>query len=149
MQEKLSIEFEDPHYIPCDCCGEDIIRLTRFVYQGDDALAYYYAEIQPHTEEKKIIALVVICEFEGDEISRKIGFPLGLWENEQGFITTLLNANETPWYPIDDMEFLDREQSLQHHYKPDVFRITDEILKSDREVINFFAKKQKKLTACR
>lgn len=149
MQEKLSIEFEDPHYISCYCCGEDIIRLTRFVYQGDDALAYYYAEIQPHTEEKKIIALVVICEFEGDEISRKIGFPLGLWENEQGFITTLLNANETPWYPIDDVEFLDREQSLQHHYKPDVFRITDEILKSDSEIIDFFAKREKKLTACR
>lgn len=149
MQEKLSIEFEDPHYISCYCCGEDIIRLTRFVYQGDDALAYYYAEIQPHAEEKKIIALVVICEFEGDEISRKIGFPLGLWENEQGFITTLLNANETPWYPIDDVEFLVREQSLQHHYKPDVFRITDEILKSDSEIIDFFAKREKKLTACR
>lgn len=140
MQEKLSIEFEEPYYIPCDCCGENIVRLTRFVYKGDDAFAYYYAEFQPHLQEKRVNCLVVICEFEGDEISKKIGFPLVLWENEEGFITTLLNADETPWYPIDDVEFLDREQSLQHHYKSDIFRITDEILKSDREVINFFEK---------
>lgn len=137
-QEKLSIEFVEQHYIPCECCNENIIRLTRFVYQGEDALAYYYAEIPSHTQEKKVLLLLVICEFEGDEISKRTCFSLGLWKNEQGFVATLLNANETPWYPIDDVEFLNREEALQHHYKSDIFRIIDEIWESDRDIIGFF-----------
>lgn len=136
-EKQLFIEFEEPNLIPCDCCGENIVRLTRFVYQNDDAFAYYYAEIQPHIQNKIVKCLVVICEFEGDEIAKKIGFPLQLWEREQDFVVTLLNSDETPWSNIDDIEILNREQSLKHHYKNDIFRITDKILENDKEIKEF------------
>lgn len=63
---------------------------------------------------------------------------IGRWKNEQGFVATLLNADETSWYPIDNVEFLHREEALQHHYKSDIFRIVDEIWESDWDIISFF-----------
>lgn len=134
----IDIEFETPHEAICDCCGEKSVRLTRFVYQNNDAFAYYYAEILPHVQDKKIKALLVICEFEGGEIIRKIGFPLGLWQNETGFAVSLLDADEVPWQNIDHVEILNRAQSLQHHYKSDVFKITDAVFAQDQEIIAFF-----------
>lgn len=135
----IEIECEPPHYFACQCCGENIIRLTRFVYKNDNAFAYYYGEIQPHNEYIK--CLVVMCGFDDDgEINRKIGFPLMLWQNQDGVITTLLNADEIPWQDIANMEILSRESALIHHYKSDVFRISDEILKQDKEMMNFFGK---------
>lgn len=138
MSQNFEIEFEKPHFISCECCGEKIIRLTRFVYQNNDAFAYYYAEIQPHLEEKRIKCLVVICEFEGDEIVKKIGFPLGLWENENGYVVSLLNADEIPWQNIENVEIINREIALNHPYKSDVFKITDTIFETDKEIISFF-----------
>lgn len=39
----IEIEFEQPNVYLCECCGNEIKKLTRFVYKNDDAYAVYYA----------------------------------------------------------------------------------------------------------
>lgn len=140
MSESLLIECEPPHQIVCECCQENIIRLTRFVYQDNHAFAYYYAHIEPHHHDF-VKCLVVICEFDAtDEIIHKIGFPLVLWDNNGLIATTLLNADEIVWQNLADVAILNRENALMHPYQLDVFRISDEILEQDKEIMNFFGK---------
>lgn len=137
----IEIECEPPHYMACECCGENITRLTRFVYQNHNAFAYYYGEIEPNKHSDFIKCLVVICEFdENDKIVHKIGFPIVLWDNQGVVATTLLDADETSWQNIPNVEILNRESALVHHYKADVFRISDNILEQDKEIMNFFGK---------
>lgn len=136
---RIQIECEPPHYIACECCGENITRLTRFVYQNHNAFAYYYGEIEPNKHSNFIKCLVVICEFDdNNEIIYKVGFPMMLWDNQDVVVTTLLNADEVAWQTIADVKILNRKNALVHHYKADVFRISDEILKQDKEIMNFF-----------
>ncbi|OOS05039.1 hypothetical protein SAMN02745664_10944 [Moraxella cuniculi DSM 21768] len=138
----IEIECEEPHYITCVCCQENITRLTRFVYHNNDAFAYYYAEIQPNSHGQNIKCLIVMCEFdENNEMINRVGFPLMLWDNQDHIATTLLNADKVSWKNIKDVEILNRENSLNHHYKADVFRIADEILEQDKEIMDFFANK--------
>lgn len=85
--------------------------------------------------------LVVICEFDTtDKIINKIGFPLVLWDNNGLIATTLLNADEIVWQNLADVAILNRENALMHPYQLDVFRISDEILEQDKEIMNFFGK---------
>lgn len=143
MSENLlmKIECEPPHYIACQCCGENITRLTRFVYKNHNAFAYYYGEIEPKKHNDFIKCLVVICEFDdNDEIVHKIGFPIVLWNNQGLIATTLLNADEIAWQNIANVEILNRESALVNPYKSDVFRISDEILEQDKEIMDFFGK---------
>lgn len=109
-ENSLEIECEQPHYIACECCGENITRLTRFVYDNHDAFAYYYAHIEPINHQDFIKCLIVICEFDkNDEIIHKIGFPIVLWNNRGVVVTTLLNTDEILWKSIADVEMLDRD----------------------------------------
>ena len=39
----IDIEFENPIIDKCECCGEELMTLTGFVYQNGDAFAVYYA----------------------------------------------------------------------------------------------------------
>lgn len=110
------------------------------VYQDNHAFAYYYAHIEPHHHDF-VKCLVVICEFDdNDTICHKIGFPIVLWNNQGLIATTLLNADEIAWQNIANVEILNRESALAHHYKADVFRISDNILEQDKEIMNFFGK---------
>lgn len=125
----LQIECESPQCHTCERCGDDFVRLTRFVYKNHDVFAYYYAHIEPKSHQDFIKCLIVICEFDDDnEIIHKIGFPAVLWNNDGVIATTLLNADEIPWQDIADMEILNRESALIHHHKAEVFRICDEMM---------------------
>lgn len=137
----LSIEFEAPDTQSCSCCGQDVTRLTRFVYQGGDALAYYYALLEAHSQPRAAMLLVVMCEWsaEGDHIVRKTGFPLRMWEGTDNFNFALLNKDECPWQDLPDVHILSRDKSLPHPMKAEVFHIADHIMAEDQAVLNYFS----------
>lgn len=136
----IKIEFNEPHYSTCECCGEKITQLTRYVYDDNDAIAYYYATFNAHSDEKFVKCLVVICEWNDDSesYSRAIGFPIVIFIDENNKINVgLINQNEIPWQEVPKGEILNREDSLKHPYKETIFKITNHIVYEDLEIINF------------
>lgn len=136
----LRIEFEEPQFEKCNCCNAKITRMTRFVYQDNEAFAYYYAKFEDHSNPKIAECLVVLCEWDenNDKIIKKTGFPLKIWEKDDNFNITLTNKDESPWKNIPEVEILDREQSLNHPQKSDVFHITDHIVTEDMPIVHYF-----------
>ena len=136
----ITIEFEKPQFEKCNCCDAKITRLTRFVYQDNEAFAYYYAKIEDHSDPKVVECLVVLCEWDdnNENIIKKTGFALTIWVKDDNFNVTLINKDECAWKNIPEVEILDREQSLNHPQKSDVFHITDHIVVDDKEVIAHF-----------
>lgn len=136
----ITIEFESPEVERCSCCNEVITRLTRFVYQDHDAFAYYYALLEQHANPKVAMCLVVLLEWgeKNDEIIGKTGFPLRIWQGESGFNAMLLDASESPWKDIQNVQILNRNESLQHPQKSDVFHIVDHMVGEDQEIVAYF-----------
>lgn len=136
----ITIEFEKPQFEKCNCCDAKITRLTRFVYQNNEAFAYYYAKIEDHSDPKVVECLVVLCEWDdnNENIIKKTGFALTIWVKDDNFNVTLINKDECAWKNIPEVEILDREQSLNHPQKSDVFHIIDHIVIDDKEVIAYF-----------
>ena len=136
----ITIEFEKPQFEKCNCCDAKITRLTRFVYQNNEAFAYYYAKIEDHSDPKVVECLVVLCEWDdnNENIIKKTGFALTIWVKDDNFNVTLINKDECAWKNIPEVEILDREQSLIHPHKSDIFHITDHIVIDDKEVIAYF-----------
>ena len=136
----ITIEFEKPQFEKCNCCDAKITRLTRFVYQNNEAFAYYYAKIEDHSNPKVVECLVVLCEWDDNDenIIKKTGFALTIWVKDDNFNVTLINKDECAWKNIPEVEILDREQSLNHPQKSDLFHITDHIVVDDKEVIAYF-----------
>lgn len=137
----LHIEFEAPDIQPCRCCGQDVTRLTRFVYQDGDALAYYYALLEAHGPPRVAMLLVVMCEWDaaGQHIIRKTGFPLRLWEDADNFNLALLDKDECPWQDLPEVRILSRDESLPHPLKANVFHIADHITLEDQALRNYFS----------
>ena len=136
----ITIEFEKPQFEKCNCCDAKITRLTRFVYQNNEDFAYYYAKIEDHSDPKVVECLVVLCEWDdnNENIIKKTGFALTIWVKDDNFNVTLINKDECAWKNIPEVEILDREQSLNHPQKSDVFHIIDHIVVDDKEVIAYF-----------
>lgn len=57
----IEIEFEKPNYTTCECCGNQVTWLTRFVYKDNEAIAFYYATFTEHAEKKEVKCLIGIC----------------------------------------------------------------------------------------
>ncbi|GIJ96754.1 hypothetical protein CAPN001_13230 [Capnocytophaga stomatis] len=135
----LKIEFEAPNYNHCECCDSLITNLTRFVYDDEGCLGYYYAVIEPH-HRKVVQCMVVLCEWDeaGRKVIKKTGFPLTIWEKNDNFNISLQDKTDCPWKNLTDVEILNREDSLKHPHISDIFHITDHIVTEDTHIINYF-----------
>lgn len=141
----IKIEFEEPNYSTCECCGNKVTWLTRFVYNDNDAFAFYYASFTEHSGVKEVKCMINICEWDAPEsegYTKATGFPLLLWidEKEQGNIS-LLDKTDVPWESILKGEILDREDALKSPYKEEIFHITNHIFWEDKEIMDFLTSK--------
>lgn len=137
----IKIEFNEPHYSTCECCENKVTWLTRFVYDDNQAFAYYHATFS-HAEDgdKFVKGLIVICEWDDDNkaYSKAIGFPIVIFIDEDNKINvSLINQDEIPWTEVPKGVILNREDSLKHPYKETIFKITNHIVYEDQEIINF------------
>lgn len=137
----IEIEFENPHYIKCDCCGKAMTRLTRFVYQNEDAFAIYYAQFTPSHEEKITRLLIGIGEWDTeDEITMKYGFSVHIWQDAENWVCRVTDKEFCPWSNVDALgQILNREEALAHKYIKDVFHITDHIVTEDKPFMEYFS----------
>ena len=135
----IEIEFEEPNIFKCECCGNETKKLTRFVYNNDDAYAVYYAQFTLGHKDKAVSGIVSLGEWgEGSESSSRTAFPFRIWSNEENYQVGLLDKDESPWSDVELLgEILNREEALKHKLLKEVFHITDHITAEDKEVIDF------------
>jgi len=137
----INIEFEEPVEEICECCGNKTVRLTRFVYQNDDAFAVYYAQYTEAHEGKYINGLIGLGEWGDDEVGpeARLAFPFQIWSNDENFVVRLVDSEESPWSHVSFMgKILDREEALKHEWIKDVFHITDHMVTDDKEIVKYF-----------
>lgn len=135
----IRIEFEPAVRTTCDCCGGASTRLTRFVYEDDDAYGVYYASFSDKHPEVK--AIVSVGEWwEGTTPADRAAFPMILWQTADDFAVTLVDAAESPWKDVALLgHVLDREEALTHPRVKDAYHVTDHIFEQDPEIRSFFA----------
>jgi hypothetical protein len=137
----IEIEFEEPTIDKCNCCGSNIVRLTRFVYQNDDAFAVYYAKFVTGHDEKIVYGLISLGDWgEGAEPKDRLAFPFRIWLKENDFQVGLVDREDSPWKDVEYLgQILDRKDALLHHWIKDVFHITDHMVEDDKLIVNYFS----------
>ena len=136
----IEIEFETPTVDKCECCGQEEVRLTRFVYQNGDAFAVYYAKFTKHHSDKVVHGLIGLGEWgDGKGPKDRIAFPFRIWTNQNNYQVGLTNKNESPWSEVEYLgQILNRQDSLIHPWIKDVFHITDHIVTDDKIILEYF-----------
>lgn len=140
----LEIEFEEPTIELCECCGAETTRLTRFVYQDDDAFAVYYAKFTRGHDKKVVYGLIGLGKWgEGAEPEDRLAFPFRIWTNDEYYQVGLVDREESPWSDATYLgRILDREEALTHPWVKDVFHITDHIVVDDKLITEYFEQEQ-------
>ena len=137
----IEIEFAEPKEEICKCCGNTTVRLTRFVYQDNDAFAVYYAQFTKAHKEKRLSGLISLGEWGNDDVGpeARLAFPFQIWMDEENYKVGLVDAEDSPWSHVTFMgRILDREEALKHGWINDVFHITDHMVTEDKEIMDYF-----------
>ncbi len=137
----INIEFETPETEICECCGKESTRLTRFVYQNDDAFAVYYARFTETHDDKVLYGLIGLGEWGDDEKGPeyRTAFAFRIWLDGDNYQVGIIDANECPWSHVTFLgQILDREDALKHEWLSDVFHITDHMVTDDKEIVRYF-----------
>jgi hypothetical protein len=137
----IEIEFEDPTFEYCECCGNEITRLTRFIYRDGDAFAVYYAKFTKGHDRQVLYGLVSLGEWgEGAEPTDRLAFPFKVWTSDSHFQVGLVDKDESLWQDTTYLgRILDRKEALEHPWLKDVFHVTDHIVTEDEPVIEYFS----------
>lgn len=136
----IEIEFEEPVVKICECCGNESVTLTRFVYQDGDAFAVYYSKFTLSHPDKVVYGLIGVGEWgDGSEPKDRIAFPFRIWVKEGQFQVGLVDASESPWNNVTFLgTILNRDEALKSSWIKDVFHITDHIVTDDMAVVDYF-----------
>lgn len=136
----IEIEFEKPNVYKCECCGNEIKKLTRFVYKNDDAHAVYYAQFTKGHEDKIVYGIISLGEWgEDGEPKDRVAFPFKIRTNKNDYLVELMDKEDSPWKGVELLgQILNRKESLKHEWVKEIFHITDHIVSEDKEIIHFF-----------
>ena len=137
----LEIEYEEPEFSVCDCCGGTTTRLTRFVSQDGDAFAIYYAAFSNNHPENRLTGIVSLGEWWEDEVPEsRVAFAFEMWPDENNYNVGIIDAANSQWADANVIGHkLSREMALVHPWLKDVFHITDHMTEDDPEIKAFLA----------
>lgn len=134
----IRIEFEEPCIEICNCCNNEIFKLTRFVFKDEDAFAIYYLKFTKGHEDKYAMGIVSIGDWGTDEPKNRFAFPFRIWTDEDDYQIGLMDKEDSPWKQDLLGKILDRKDALEHVWIDEVFHITDHIVTEDKVVMEYF-----------
>lgn len=134
----IRIEFEEPNVEVCNCCNNEIIRLTRFVFKDEDAFAVYYLKFTRGHDDKFVTGIISIGDWGTDYPKNRFAFPFRIWTNDNNYQVGLMDKDESEWQQDLLGTILDRKDALNHSWIKEVFHITDHIVDEDKILIEYF-----------
>lgn len=132
------IEFNDPTFDTCECCGARSTNLVRYVYRDNDWVGIYYATFSNSAEHDWVSLFVALGDLrESSPPDQKAAFALRMWLDDQGFSITIVDPQDCPWKTEYFGPVLRREEALGHPWLQEVFDLTDHIATCDQPIIEF------------
>jgi hypothetical protein len=93
------IEFEEPEFSICECCGRTITRLTRFVTRDGGAYAVYYVEFTEGHEQRRAAAMVGLGDWDEGAAPQeaRVAFTFHIWFQRENYQVSLIDPDDSPW----------------------------------------------------
>jgi hypothetical protein len=131
------IEFEDPRYSTCECCGQTSTHLVRFVSRNDKAFAVYYADFSTGHDYVSVLASFGDWA-DGAGPDNRRAFAMTVWVSEDSYQVSLVDAADSGYIDGGVMgRILDRCEALEHPWKSEAFKLSDHIVECDQPVVQF------------
>ncbi|HLZ75707.1 hypothetical protein [Phenylobacterium sp.] len=138
MAADYEIEFEEPEFRKCTCCGRTLTSLTRFVHRRGDAFAVYYLDLN-HADQRPIAyGLVGFGDWGADNIdpvAARTAFAFQLALGAEAYALGMIDPDETPWTTTFLGRRLTREEALRHPLLQEVFDLSDHMVQCDERLI--------------
>lgn len=136
----LSLEYEEPQYSFCECCGNKTTKLVRYILQDNNPFALYMATYTKGHKRKLVELIVGLGSWSEDSTpAERTAFTLQIWENNNEWAISLTNAEDSTWGHVTFLgQILSREAALHHPWVQDVYKITNHVLSQDNAVIAYF-----------
>lgn len=134
------IEFEEPEFSVCECCGKTITRLTRFVTRNGDAYAVYYVQFTQGLEHRRADVMVGLGEWGDDALvpeEARIAFTFQLWLGEVSYHVSMIEPDDSPWSTGYLGRRLPLSEALEHPALQQVFDLSDHMVRCDEPLIGF------------
>ena len=130
------IEFCEPSFYDCDCCGHRTTKLTRFVTRAGNAFAAYYAHLSDGPEHDDVQLLVGLGPWGDDALPEdRTAIALRIWNTDESFNVGLMDADH--WETDFLGRRLSREEALASPWKQEVFALSDHIVVCDRPIVDY------------
>jgi hypothetical protein len=133
----LTIEFEPPESLACECCGHATTKLVRFVRNEDGAYAVYLAQFAQAHPQRDVIGIISLGSWGGEDArpADRVAFGFHMWEEDGQLQTRIVDVAETPWHSADFFGVpLRRAEALMHPLLPEVFHLSDHIAADDQPI---------------
>ena len=134
--ERDEIEFCEPSFYDCGCCGHRTTKLTRFVTRNGDAFAAYYAHFSEGPDHDDVQLLVGFGPWDEEAPSeQRTAIAFRIWNTEDNFHVALMDADD--WDTDYLGRRLTREEALVSPWKQEVFDLSDHIVICDQPIIDY------------
>lgn len=142
MSNHDTIEFEEPTFSTCECCGETSTHLTRFVSRDDAAFAVYLADFSPGHDYVSVLASFGGWGGEEGEFETadRTAFAFRIWIAAESYQMGFVDRSEIGYTTDYFGHILDREEALHHPLRQEAFDLSDHIVECDQPVIEFLSK---------
>ncbi len=136
----IEIEFNAPSTKTCDCCGQEVVSLTRYVHKDGNAFAVYFISFTRGHLPKVAHGIIGLGEWEdGTGPGDRLAFPFKIWTKGIHYQVGVVDAEESGWRHTTILgRILNRNEALQHSWIKEVFHITDHIVAEDKIVVDYF-----------
>jgi hypothetical protein len=135
----FEIEFSEPGFSSCDCCGKPVTNVTRFVTRDGRAWAVYKATFGKDHAEKGVYLAVGIDESGGADWTGTSAFALHVKSTETEFETRVTNAEDSPWRSVTVLgRILNRAEALSHPELDEIFHLVDHVMQEDPLIRELF-----------
>lgn len=130
------IEFCDPTYYDCDCCGHRTTKLTRFVTRDGVPFAAYYAHLSDGPEHDDVRLLVGLGPWgEDSPPEARTAIAFRIWNTEENYNVALMDADG--WKTDFLGRRMSREEALASIWKQEVFALSDHIVICDEPIVDY------------
>lgn len=136
----FEIDQPEPSYSICDCCGNKLTNLTRFVAKDDLPFAIYKATFGlSHPEKGVLLAIGIDSDWNHVDSDTRVAFACWLTTTDEEFRVSVTDKAESPWSNSRVLgRMLDREEALSHPLIGEVFHLIDHIVEEDAAIKRLF-----------
>jgi len=136
------IEFEEPEFSTCDCCGGTTTSLTRFVTRDEAAFAVYFCRFSDHHEDGYVSVLAGFGDWSDDaDTTQRTAIAFRIWTTDKSYHVGLVDAENDGWKTDYLARKISREDALAHPLRQEVFDLSDHIVDCDGPIIAYLNRK--------